>query len=113
MVAGEKIFEIADDEFNDTVLASEKPAIVDFSAKWCVPCQDMEVVLQEMASEYDGKVSFFKVDVNESSKTASRYSVRSIPTLLFMHKGEVFDQVVGSVTRDTLSEKLKKLTETA
>ena len=113
MVAGVKIAEVADDEFNDIVIASGKPAVVDFSAKWCVPCRDLEVILQEMASEYDGKVSFYKVDVNESGRTASKYSVRSIPTLLFISKGEVFDQVVGSVTRDTLSKKLRMLAESA
>ncbi len=113
MVTGAKIVKVTDDEFDDIVIAPGKLTVVDFSAKWCVPCLDLEVVLQDMALEYRGKVSFYKVDVNESSRTASKYSVRSIPTLLFINKGERVDQVVGSVTRETLAKKLKMLTESA
>jgi thioredoxin 1 len=104
-----KIVKISDADFTGSVLGARKPSVVDFWATWCVPCRRLDGILEEMAREYDGKVSFYKVDVNESGDTASRYAVRSIPTLLFFHEGEVVDQAVGSVSREDLEEKLEKL----
>ncbi len=100
---------IKDGDFRDKVLESGKPAVVDFWAHWCTPCKQLDVVLREMAREYAGKVSFFKVDVNESNMTASRYAVRSLPMLLFFEDGEIVDQAVGSLSREMLVDKLDRL----
>ncbi len=103
------IVTIGDDNFTGTVLGGATPSVVDFWATWCVPCRRIEGILEEMARAYEGRVSFFKVDVNESAGTASRYAVRSIPTLLFFNGGEVVDQAVGAVSREDIEEKLHRL----
>ncbi len=102
---------ITDDEFVQKVLESGEPAVVDFWAQWCAPCKHLDVVLGEIAREYKGKVSFYKVDVNESNTTASRYAVRNLPMLLFFDGGEIVDQAVGSLSREILEEKLNRLLE--
>ncbi len=107
-----RVEKITDQDFNVRVLESGKPSVVDFWATWCVPCQRLDEVLEEMAERYDGKVTFFKVDVNESSGTASRFSVWSIPTLLFFHGGEVVDQAVGALSKEAILEKVDKLLAT-
>ena len=104
-----RIVKISDANFTGSVLGAQKPSVVDFWATWCVPCRKLDDILEEIAQAYDGRVSFYKVDVNESGGTASRYAVRSIPTLLFFHEGEVVDQAIGSVSREDIEEKLKRL----
>jgi len=108
-----RIMKVSDAEFPGRVLDSRRLSVVDFWATWCVPCRKLDDVLEDMARRYDGKVSFYRVDVNESGGTASRYAVRSIPTLLFFDGGEVVDQAVGSVSREDIEEKLAKLLGTA
>ncbi len=104
-----QILKLTDAEFPGAVIQGPGPTVVDFWATWCQPCKHLDGVLEEMARDYDGRISFFKVDVNESSDTASRYAVRSLPTLLFFQGGEVVDQAVGAVSRDEIAEKLEAL----
>lgn len=104
-----KVSMVTDDDFSTKVLNSGSPAVVDFWATWCEPCRKFDKVLEDVADDYDGKISFFKVDVNQSNATASKYAVRSIPMLLFFDGGEIVDQAVGALSRDMLEEKLKKL----
>jgi thioredoxin 1 len=104
-----KVLKVTDADFPAAVVDSGRPSVVDFWATWCVPCRRLDGVLEEMARDYDGRVAFYRVDVNESGGTASKYAVRSIPTLLFFHEGEVVDQAVGSVSREDIEEKLEKL----
>jgi thioredoxin 1 len=108
-----KISKLTDSDFEQMVLSSETPAVVDFWATWCAPCKQLDGLLEEMAGTYDGKVSFFKVDVNESSATTSRYAVRNIPMLLFFNGGEIVDQAVGSLSKEMLEEKLDRLLKNA
>jgi thioredoxin 1 len=103
------IKKLTDGEFFNTVIESGKPAVVDFGAKWCVPCRRVDDVLNRIAPEFEDKVSIYKVDVNESSQTASKYSVRNIPMLLFFKGGEIVDQAVGSISEDTIEEKLQSM----
>jgi thioredoxin 1 len=102
---------VTDNEFECKVLECGKPVVVDFWAQWCAPCKQLDTVLQEMARDYRGKVSFFKVDVNENNQTANRFAVRSLPMLLFFNGGEIVDQAVGSLSREMLEDKLNRLLE--
>lgn len=104
-----KVMKVTDEDFSGRVLGAGAPSVVDFWATWCVPCRQLDGVLEEMARKYDGKVSFYRVDVNESGGTASKYAVRSIPTLLFFQEGEVVDQAIGSMSQEDLQEKVEKL----
>ena len=104
-----KVSMVTDDDFSTKVLDSGSPAVVDFWATWCEPCRKFDQVLEDVADHYDGKISFFKVDVNQSNATASKYAVRSIPMLLFFDQGEIVDQAVGALSREMLEEKLQKL----
>ena len=104
-----KISMVTDEDFSSKVLKPGSPAVVDFWATWCEPCRKLDQVLEDVADDYDGKISFFKVDVNQSNATASKYAVRSIPMLLFFDGGEIVDQAVGALSREMLEEKLQKL----
>ena len=104
---------ITDNDFSQMVLNSDKPAVVDFWAQWCVPCKQLDTVLEQMAREYRGKIAFFRVDVNESNATASRYAVRSLPMLLFFEGGKIVDRAVGSLSKETLVHKLNRLIESS
>ena len=104
-----KVMTVTDSDFPGRILDSRKPSVVDFWATWCGPCRRLDDVIEEIAERYEGKVSFYRVDVNESGGTASRFAVRSIPTLLFFQEGEVVDQVVGSVSREDIEERLSRL----
>ncbi len=108
---GAKVTNVTDDDFSKNVLESGKPAVVDFWATWCAPCLRLDTILEEVADKYDGKVSFFRVDVNESNETTSKYAVRNLPMLLFFNGGEVVDQAIGSQSKEALEEKLSKLLE--
>ena len=107
------VTELNSTNFDSEVLKSEMPVVVDFWATWCGPCRRLDDVIEDIAERYDGRVSFYRVDVNECGGTASRFAVRSIPTLLFFQEGEVVDQAVGSVSREDIEEKLAKLLGTA
>jgi thioredoxin 1 len=106
-----KVEMLTEQEFQNRVVGSETPSVVDFWATWCAPCRRLDEVIEAMAQEYDGRVAFFKVDVTESTGTASRYAVWSIPTLLFFNGGEVVDQAVGALSREAIQEKLDRLLE--
>ena len=81
---------------------AQEAAVVDFNATWCGPCKMMAPVLEELSGEYDGKVSFYAVDVDENPDLAQKFSVMSIPNLVFLKKGELKDSSVGFVPKDAL-----------
>ncbi|MBN1884684.1 MAG: thioredoxin [Candidatus Krumholzibacteriota bacterium] len=107
------ITKVSDGEFNEKVIDPGRPAVVDFWATWCQPCRRLDEIIGDVAGRYDGRVSFYKVDVNENAATASRFAVRSIPMLLFFNGGEVVDQVVGAMSREEIERKLERLLEPA
>jgi thioredoxin 1 len=108
-MAHPSIVTISPGDFEDEVVASEKPVLVDFWAEWCGPCKMLSPVLDEIASEPGGTVKIAKVNVDDNQELAARFGVRAIPTLLFFKDGEVKDKIMGLVPKDSLLQKLKSL----
>ena len=98
--------EITDDTFQQEVLENEKPALVDFWAPWCGPCRMVAPVVEELAEEYDGKVSFYKLNTDDNPRIATQYGIRSIPTLLVFKDGEQVGQIVGFRPKGDLKKRL-------
>ncbi len=102
-------FEITTDNFQPEVLDSKKVALVDFWAEWCGPCRMIGPVVEELASEYEGKALISKCNVDDHGEVAAQFGIRSIPTILFFKDGELVDRVVGAVPKSTLKQKLDSL----
>ena len=101
--------EVSDSSFQDEVLKSSIPTLVDFWAPWCGPCKSIAPVLDELAREYAGQLKVVKLNVDDNPRTPSTYNVRGIPNLVFFKGGEVVEQVVGAVPKDQLVTAIKKL----
>jgi len=99
--------EIKDQDFDQEVLKSSLPVVVDFWAPWCGPCRQIAPILDKLSEEYKGKLKFCKVNVDENHDTASKYRVMSIPTLIFFKKGQLAEQTVGGVSEKTLRSKIQ------
>lgn len=100
---------ITDETFEKEVLQSDVLVVVDFWATWCGPCKMIAPALEEIASEYDGKVKIAKLDVDSNNGTAGKYNIMSIPSLLFFKNGEVVDQVVGAMPKAQLAQKVETI----
>ncbi|MEI8192875.1 MAG: thioredoxin [Flavobacteriia bacterium] len=98
--------EITDENFDELVMKSTQPVVVDFWAEWCGPCRMIGPIIDELYTEYEGKALIGKVNVDANSGVAAQFGVRSIPTVLFIKNGEVVDKSVGAVPKATLSGKL-------
>ena len=94
------VYAVKDTEFDEEVINSNIPVLVDFWAEWCGPCQAFAPVMEELAGEMDGKVKMVKVNIEESPNSPTKYGVRSIPTLLIFKAGEVVAQRVGAMGKE-------------
>ena len=100
---------ITEENFDQVVLKSEIPVLLDFWAEWCGPCRMISPIIDELHQEFEGKAVIGKVNVDESASISSKYGIRNIPTLLFIKNGEVIDKHVGSVSKEDLSDKLSAI----
>ena len=103
------VLEVSDATFDQEVLKSELPVLVDFWAVWCGPCKAIGPIVDGVAANYAGRLKVAKVNVDENTATPSRFGIRGIPALLFFKGGKVADQVVGYVPQEVIDEKVKKL----
>ncbi len=103
-----KPIELTNSNFQSEVIESSIPVLVDFWATWCGPCRMIAPVIEELASEYDGKLKVGKVDVDNYQQLAMQYGIRSIPTLLIFKNGTVVEQIIGAVPKKALVDKISK-----
>ena len=104
-----KAVEITDSNFETTILKSDKPALVDFWAVWCGPCRIVGPIVEEIASEYDGRAVVGKLDVDTNRETAVKFGIQAIPTLLLVKDGQIADRIVGAVDKNSIKSKLDAL----
>jgi len=102
-----KPIEITDRNFKKEVLRSDKPVLIDFWAEWCAPCKMVGPVVKDIAREYGDQIKVGKLDVDANQKTASKYKVMSIPTLILFENGKIKDKVVGYMPKNSLVKKLR------
>ena len=100
---------LTDANFESEVLQSDLPVLVDFWAEWCVPCRMLSPLVEQVASEYVGKIKVAKSNVDESPDTASRFNIQSIPTLMVFDKGEMVSQNIGVVPKESIVDMFKEL----
>ena len=104
----EGILEVNDSSFDNDVMKSDKPVLVDFWAPWCGPCRAIAPVVEELAGQMGDKVVFAKCNVDDNPATPSKYGIRAIPTLIVFKGGEVLEQITGNVPRAKIEEALNK-----
>ena len=103
------MLELNKDNFEKEVKKAETPVIVDFWASWCGPCMNLAPIFEEVSKDYEGKLKFAKVSVEENQEIAGEFSVRGIPCLIVFNKGKEVDRIVGSLEKDALKEKIDQI----
>jgi thioredoxin 1 len=102
------LIHLNEDNFDEEILKSGKPALVDFWAPWCGPCRMIGPILEELAEEYSGRVKITKINVDDSPKKSAAYGIKSIPTIILFKDGKVLDKITGMVSKDRLIELVNK-----
>jgi len=103
---------ITQDQWEKEVITSDKPVFVDFWATWCGPCRMVSPIVEQLANEYEGKVNFVKVDVDQNNELASEYNIFSIPTLAIFRNGKIVSQVAGAASKDSIRNFIDKYIQT-
>ncbi len=106
---GAEMIELSAENFDQQVVSSDRPVLVDFWAEWCGPCHAIEPALKEVAAEYENRVVVGKLNVDEHPTIASRYGIRSVPSILLFKNGEVSNQIVGAVPKSSITNLLDQL----
>lgn len=104
-----KVLELTDENFDEFLVQDNLPTMVDFWAEWCAPCKALAPVVEGLAEEYAGRFRIGKLNVDDNPKTASRFSIRGIPTLLIFKNGEVQEQIVGAQPKAAIKQSLDKV----
>jgi len=107
-MAGKNIMEVSDSNFEQEVLQSDLPVLVDFWAPWCGPCRAIAPLVDELSGDYAGKLKVAKCNVDENPKTPSRYGIRAIPTLIIFKGGNMSEQITGAVAKSQISAAIDK-----
>lgn len=103
------VLQVTDADFEEEIVKSDLPAMVDFWAEWCGPCKTVGPVVEELAQEYKGKIKIAKMNVDENRETPAKFGIRNIPTLILFKGGEVAQTIVGAYPKSHLDGELKKL----
>ncbi len=106
-MASDKIVHVTDATFEAEVLKSDKPVLIDFWAPWCAPCRAIAPIIDDLATEYDGRAKFVKINVDDNPQAPARYGVRGIPNLVIVKGGQVKDQIIGAVPKGHLVRALE------
>ena len=101
--------QLTDSNFEDEIIKSDIPAMVDFWAEWCGPCKMVGPTVEALAKEYSGKVKVAKMDVDANQMTPGKFGIRNIPTIIFFKDGKAVNTIIGAQTKNTLETELKKL----
>ena len=107
-MASDKVMHISDSEFDTKVVGNALPCLVDFWAPWCGPCKAIGPVIDELASEFDGKIVIVKMNVDDNPATPGKFGIRAIPTLILFKGGEIVDQITGAVGKSQLQALINK-----
>jgi thioredoxin 1 len=107
-MASEKVQTLTDSNFDQSVVNSSQLVLVDFWAEWCGPCRRLAPTVDELATDYDGRLTVGKLNVDDNPNTAFRYSIRGIPTLLLFKGGQIVEQIVGLADKDSLKRLIDK-----
>ncbi|MBK5099957.1 MAG: thioredoxin [Desulfobacteraceae bacterium] len=103
------VLQVTDENFDETIMNSDVPAMVDFWAEWCGPCKMVGPVVEELAREYQGKIKIAKMNVDENRQTPARFGIRNIPTLILFKGGEVTQTIIGANPKNYIDGELQKL----
>ena len=106
---GETLQEVSDQDFDEIVLQSEVPVLVDFWAPWCGPCKAIGPMIDQMAQQYEGRIRMTKMNVDDNTATPARFGIKSVPTVMLFKDGRLFEQITGLVSRSALEKAVEKL----
>jgi len=103
------VLHVTDDNFEDEIIKSELPVLVDFSATWCGPCKKLEPIVEELATEFRGKLKVAHVDIDKAPQAVQKFGVMGVPTVLYMKGGKVKEQQIGLVAKDVMVKRIGSL----
>ena len=107
-MASDKVMHVSDQDFDNKVVSADLPCLVDFWAPWCGPCKAIGPVIDELAGEYDGRITIAKMNVDDNPATPGKFGIRAIPTLILFKDGEVVDKITGAVGKAQLVDLINK-----